>query len=256
MAVGGAQVTLDRIGHSYERSGRRLAVLSDISVDVAPGQCLAIVGPSGSGKSTLLNLMMGRLTPSEGKLQLALGSGQPVRRGVVFQEPTLLPWLTAFENVRLPLELEGRLDNADTRVSEILARVGLGSFADYKPGQLSGGMQSRVALARALVTDPELLLLDEPFANLDEATSEDILVDMAELAKASGATVVLITHSLTQAVFLANRILVLARVPGKARGDFTIDIPVPRDRAFLNDPRLHELVHQVRSTLREAVRAG
>src|SRR5262249_33686611 len=152
-----------------------------------PGECLAIVGPSGSGKSTLLNMMMGRLTPTQGKIEIAAATGQPVRRAVVFQQPTLLPWLTTLENVRLPLELENRLDSAaEARVADILARVGLRDFAGYKPSRLSGGMQSRVALARALVTDPELLLLDEPFADLDEATCEDIIVDMARLAESSG----------------------------------------------------------------------
>jgi NitT/TauT family transport system ATP-binding protein len=247
-----ALIRFNGVGHAYQHSGHVVPVLDDVNFDVAPGQCLAIIGPSGSGKSTLLGMMTGRISPTNGSVTIETESGRSPRCSMVFQEPTLMPWLTAAENVRLPLELEGR-DSSGAQADELLKRVGLADFGAFKPAQLSGGMQSRVALARALVTNPELLLLDEPFSNLDEATSEDMLIDLTTLAEASGASVVLISHSLAQAAYMADRVLVMSARPGRVYADLTFDAPRPRRREFLDDATFHAFVQQLRVALREAV---
>ncbi len=252
----GARVRFERVGHSYGQSDHSLNVLDDISFEVAPGETLAIVGPSGSGKSTLLKLLMGRMTPSRGQVEVTSTRGEAAKRAVVFQEPTLLPWLSAADNVRLPLELEGRLDGADERVRNALTRTGLGDFAAFRPTQLSGGMQSRVALARGLVSDPDILLLDEPFSDLDEATSEDMMIDLASLFEQARVTAVMVTHSLVQAAYLADNVIVLSARPGRISTTHKIDGPRPRTRAYLDDQRLHTAVQTLRRSLRDAIHAS
>ncbi len=252
----GAQLRFRGLGHNYDVGGTPSTVLSAVDLDLSPGARLAIVGPSGSGKSTMMKIMMGLVTPTNGVVQIEAADHSLPRRAVVFQDPTLLPWLTALENVVLPLELgAGSASNVE-RASRELDRVGLLPFANYLPAALSGGMQSRVALARALVVDPELLLLDEPFADLDEATSEDLVVTMSALVEESGATVVMITHSLIHAAYLADRVLVLSARAGGVYQDIRIEGPRPRYREFLDDRDFQTSVQRLRVALREAVHAG
>jgi ABC-type nitrate/sulfonate/bicarbonate transport system ATPase subunit len=244
------------VGHSFVRLDHPLPVLADISFEIGPGETLAIVGPSGSGKSTLLNLIMGRVKPTHGRVEITASPGVPVRRAVVFQEPTLLPWLSAFDNVRLPLELEGRLDRADDRVRDSLARAGISDFAQFNPAQLSGGMQSRVALARGLVNQPNLLLLDEPFGDLDEATSEEMMIDLAAQLEQDRITAAIVTHSLSQATYLADQVLVLHTRGRGIAASLRLKGPRPRRRGYLDDSAFHTSMQQLRKALREAINAA
>ena len=249
-------MTFHGVSHAYYRNGRSAHVLSNISFDVAPGETLAVIGPSGSGKSTLLNLIVGRLKPSTGHVEVTTEQDSPPRRAFVFQAPTLLPWLTAFQNVRLPLELEECLDGVDTRVREALRRVGLEKFGEYKPGQMSGGMQSRVALARGLITRPNLLLLDEPFNDLDEATCDDMLVDLGRLISEERVTSVIVTHSLKQAAYLADHVVVLSAQNG---GEIVSRHHIERrqrDHSHLDTPEFDATVRLLRDSLRNAIRVS
>ncbi len=207
--------------------------LDRFDLEVARGEFLSLLGPSGCGKSTVLRLVAGLAAPTGG--QVARPDG--VRIGVVFQEPTLMPWASAFDNVRLPLRLAGR-GAAEVRdeVMAVLARVGLADFAHAFPRELSGGMRMRVSIARALVTRPELLLLDEPFAALDEITRGRLDDDLLELWREHGLTVVFVTHSVYEAVYLSTRVAVLAGRPGRVVESIGIDVP-ERGDAFRADPR-------------------
>lgn len=252
----GARVRFHKVGHEFKHASGTVRVLNGISFDIAQGETLAIVGPSGSGKSTLLKMIIGSLAPSSGSVEVTVPQGGPLRRAIVFQSPTLLPWLSALENVRLPLELEGRLDGAADRARRVLERVGLARFADFKPDQLSGGMQSRVALARGLVTQPNLLLLDEPFSDLDEATSEDMMVDFAQLIEDAHVTAVIVTHSLKQAGFFADQAIVLgARAGGEIVARHRFSGQRPRRREYLATPEFSASIQLLRDSLRDAIHA-
>lgn len=249
----GARIQLHNVSHAFVRSGATLEVLRGVEINVDAGETLAIVGPSGSGKSTLLSLIMGRLKPTSGRVEIWDKNGKRPKLGVVFQDPALLPWLNAMENVLLPLELEGRLGAAGFKVRDALAKTHLTDFAEFRPRQLSGGMQSRVALARALVNQPDLVLLDEPFGSLDEATSEAMMIELAQLIEDTGATAILITHSLIQATYLADRVAVLSSRPGRVAEIVKIDRARPRSPEFIEHPSFNASVQTLRRSLREAV---
>lgn len=227
-----AVIALHGIGKSF-RNG--VEALAGVELAVGKGDFLTLLGPSGCGKSTLLRILAGLIEPSSGRI---VHHEDLLRRvGFVFQEPTLMPWATAWSNVYLPLRLagEGRR-SAGPRVSAALESVGLGGFAEAYPRQLSGGMRMRVSIARALVTDPELLLLDEPFAALDEFTRFRLNEDLLQLWRERGCTVVFVTHSVFEAVFLSNRIVVMTPRPGRIVADCTIDLPYPRLRDLRTSP--------------------
>ncbi|GHB38264.1 nitrate/sulfonate/bicarbonate ABC transporter ATP-binding protein [Pseudovibrio japonicus] len=194
-------------------------------LDVRAGEFLSILGPSGCGKSTILRLISGLEEPSAGQI---IRSGQD-EVGFVFQEPTLLPWATVSDNVYWPLKVKGvsRRDAKD-RVEEALEMVGLSSFADNMPSELSGGMKMRVSIARALVTKPKLLLMDEPFAALDEITRNKLNDDLLELKSTHDWTILFVTHSVYESVFLSSRIVVMAAGPGRITHDMRLDAPYPR----------------------------
>jgi NitT/TauT family transport system ATP-binding protein len=205
---------------------------------VQPGEFVTLLGPSGCGKSTLLNMIAKLVEPSAGKL-LWWGSGhdhvgEPGRKLVmVFQDATLMPWARVQANVRLPLDLAGIEKNtSDQRVAEALALVGLNGFERHYPRQLSGGMQMRTSIARALVTDPNLLLMDEPFGALDEFTRNKLDADLIELWWKKKLTVLFVTHSIYEAVFLSTRVVVMAARPGRVLKEVAIDEPHPRKDAF------------------------
>jgi NitT/TauT family transport system ATP-binding protein len=204
--------------------------LSGLNLEIRSGEFLALLGPSGCGKSTVLRLLTGLTNPSQGHIAWAC---EKPEFGFVFQEPTLTPWSDVFSNVWLPLRLAGvSKEKARPRVEEALASVGLANFAKSYPRQLSGGMKMRVSIARALVTRPSVLLMDEPFAALDEITRLRLNDDLAELQAALGATVVFVTHSVFESVYLADRIVVMAARPGRAVAEINVDAPPQRKEGF------------------------
>jgi NitT/TauT family transport system ATP-binding protein len=207
--------------------------LGPIDLEVARGEFVAVLGPSGSGKSTLLRLVGGLIEPSSGTVQIAGMLPAAARSahayGIVFQRPVLFDWRTVAANVWLPLELSGvPPDERTSRAAEVLEAVGLSGTGDMRPWQLSGGMQQRVGLARALVAGPRVLLLDEPFASLDEVTRERLEEHLRELANAAGLTALLVTHDIEEAVFLADRVVVLSPGPGTVAE--VVDVPLGPDR--------------------------
>lgn len=208
-----------------------VVALDGIDLDVPPGQFLAILGPSGCGKSTLLRLIAGLDEPQAGTVSIVGTAERSPRRALayVFQDAHLLPWRTVRDNVALPLELAGvRKPDRLAAAADAIARVGLADAAGRYPNQLSGGMRMRVSLARALVTRPRLLLLDEPFAALDEITRQHLDEQLRELWQGTGMTVIFVTHSTSEAVFLAERAVVMTRRPGRVIADHRIDLPAQR----------------------------
>jgi NitT/TauT family transport system ATP-binding protein len=216
-----------QVGHRFG-SGSGRAALSALDLDVIPGEFLTLLGPSGCGKSTALRMAAGLLNPSVGRVDRACG----IRTGFVFQEPTLMPWASVFDNVWLPLRLGGRSAvQAQDEVMQVLAWVGLDDVARAYPRELSGGMRMRVSIARALVIRPQLLLLDEPFAALDEITRTRLDEDLLRIHQTHGLTVMFVTHSVNEAVFLSTRIAVFSASPGRVIASLPVTAPV-RDEAF------------------------
>jgi NitT/TauT family transport system ATP-binding protein len=204
--------------------------LANVSLDVQPGEFLSVVGPSGCGKSTLLRLIAGLIQPSAGTIDWPAGRAD---LGFVFQEPTLMPWATALANVALPLKLHGvARSEREARSAKSLGQVGLKGFERAWPRELSGGMKMRVSIARALVTEPRLLLMDEPFAALDEITRHRLNADLLDLWQRTGVTIVFVTHSVFESVFLSQRIAVMAARPGRVLSELSIAASYPRSTAF------------------------
>lgn len=227
----------------YDR-GRALGPLS---LEIGAGETLALVGPSGCGKSTALRLLAGLEAPTLGEVVRTTGRGETA---VVFQAPTLAPWLSARANVALPLELAGTpRGEAHERADAALARVGLSDAEAARPAQLSGGMAMRVSLARALVTEPKLLLLDEPFAALDEITRRALADDILSLWAASKPAIVFVTHNVAEAVYMASRIVVMTRGPGRIAADFGVEGPMPRPANFRTTAAFRGTVEAVSGAL-------
>ncbi len=232
--------------------------LAGVNLAVGRGQFVSIVGPSGCGKSTLLRLIAGLMTPTAGQLMVA---GQPpriarrasTRLSFVFQDPTLLPWRTVEQNVRLPLELEHSAPaKRGPRVAAALELVGLADFARRWPNELSGGMRMRVSLARALVTEPELLLLDEPFGALDDITRQALNDELMQLWFKRRWTGVFVTHNIAEAVFLSERIVVMSPRPGRIVADVAVPFAMPRDASLRSQADFARLTGEVSSWLRRA----
>jgi NitT/TauT family transport system ATP-binding protein len=238
------------------RSGQGdLPALEDVSLEVRGGEFVAIVGPSGCGKSTLLRILGGLLAPTAGAVYL---DGEPLsspQRQVayVFQNVNLLPWRTVLRNVLLPLEVAGTgRAEALRRAENVLALVGLEAFADLYPRELSGGMAQRVAIARALVAQPELLLLDEPFGALDALSREQMNLELLRIWRARRVTAVMVTHDLQEAIFLADRVLVMSSRPGQIQADISVDLPRPRTLEVMYTEFFGALSRRVREVIREA----
>ncbi len=226
---------------------RGVPALGPISLEVTAGESLALIGPSGGGKSTALRLLAGLEPPSRGRVVRDLG---PTDTAVVFQAPTLMPWADALANVALPLELSGVPHaQARARAAEALAAVGLRGTEAKTPAQLSGGMAMRVSVARALAPRPRLLLMDEPFAALDEITRRRLADDVLALWKASGAALVFVTHSVEEAVYMGARVVALTGGPGRVAGEVAVDGPLPRPPGFRADPRFRQTVERASALL-------
>jgi NitT/TauT family transport system ATP-binding protein len=238
-------------GVEVDYPGRGRA-LGPFSLNLEPGEIVALVGPSGCGKSTAMRLLGGLEAPTRGEVVRAPGRGETA---VVFQAPTLAPWLSARANAALPLELAGAArEAAAKRADEALARVGLSGAEAARPAQLSGGMAMRVSLARALVTDPRLLLLDEPFAALDEITRRALADDVLALWAASRPAIVFVTHNVEEAVYMASRVVVMTTGPGRIAGELVIDGPLPRPPGFRAMPEFRATAEQVSQLLAGAAR--
>jgi NitT/TauT family transport system ATP-binding protein len=244
----GARVDVVDVSHRFDFDGKALPVLNRVSLRIAPNELVSLLGPSGCGKSTLLRLVAGLETPTIGTIS-ADGdriTGPHPSRVVMFQDPTLYPWRTVKANVSLGLEARGLLRRQAHRVDEALQLVGLTQFATAYPHQLSGGMAQRVSLARALVNDPKLLLLDEPLGKLDSMTRMTMQQELVALWQRSGFTGLLVTHDVEEAVFMSNRVIVLSDRPATIKADIRIDLPFPRHRG---DPRLAELRRKILGVL-------
>ena len=216
-----------------KRFASGLQALSGTSLRVAPGEFVTLIGPSGCGKSTVLRLAAGLEAPSAGRIGAPALANESAQTAFVFQEPTLMPWASVFDNVWLPLRLAGASRSAARAdVEAVLAAVGLSEFAAAFPNELSGGMKMRVSIARALAVQPSILLMDEPFGALDEFTRNKLDSDLYQLWQQRGFTVVFVTHSIYEAVFLSSRVVVMAARPGRVIADVAIDAPPQRDEAY------------------------
>jgi NitT/TauT family transport system ATP-binding protein len=252
-----ALVALRGVGKTFASGTHALAGLD---LEVRAGEFLALLGPSGCGKSTALRIIAGLTKPTDGTVEwppAADAAASESRIGFVFQEPTLMPWATVFDNVLLPLRL-GRAPagEAAARVEAALARVGLQEFGRAFPRELSGGMRMRVSIARALVVEPALLLLDEPFAALDEITRFRLNNDLLTLWQALRITIVFVTHSVFESVYLASRIVVMAARPGRVFGELAIDPPYPRDQNFRMSAEYAAFRRRASEALAQAMAAG
>ena len=248
-----AKLVVDGITKWYRTGAANVHALDDISLEIGNGEFVCLVGASGCGKSTLLDIMAGLTKADAGRV---LADGEPVvgpgrQRLVMFQEPALFPWLTAFGNVMFGLKLRDDLSNRERReiAWEHLALVGLDEFAYANIHELSGGMKQRVALARALAPDPQVLLMDEPFAALDAMTRDQLYGDIQRIWSESGKTIVFVTHDVREAVCLGDRVLLMSPRPGHIGREFKISLPRPRD---INSPALAELAAQTAAALKEA----
>jgi NitT/TauT family transport system ATP-binding protein len=242
--VRGTRLTIRDVSHQFALHGRPLPVLDRLSFSIGRGEFVAILGPSGCGKSTLLRLVAGLDFPSAGSLAT---EGEPIEgpdpsRVVVFQDPTLYPWRTVWRNVALGLEAQGLVRTHRERVEDALRLVGLEGFANAYPHQLSGGMSQRAALARALVNDPKLLILDEPLGQLDSLTRITMQSELVSLWQRAGFTALLVTHDVEEALFLAGRVIVLSERPARIKAQIVNARPHPRHRG---DPHLVELRREV-----------
>ncbi len=213
-----------------------IVALDGMTLDVRGGDFISLLGPSGCGKSTALRLIAGLMQPTSGRIAWQ-AEQQPGDLGVVFQEPTLMPWATVAQNVWLPFRLRGRSYNdVKDEVLGVLKLVGLEKFLTAYPRELSGGMKMRVSIARAMVTRPKLILMDEPFAALDEITRFKLNDDLLDLKARIGCTVIFVTHSVFESVFLSDRIVVMAARPGRVQAELTVDTPYPRAEEFRTSP--------------------
>lgn len=232
--------------------------LQDINLEIAEGEFISLIGPSGCGKSTLMRLIGDLIQPTDG--ELLVNGKAPARArldrdyGMVFQAATLYEWRSVTKNVQLPLEIMGySKSERQKRAQAMLEMVELGAFAKHFPWQLSGGMQQRVSIARALAFDPSVLLMDEPFGALDEFTRERMNLELLKIWEQTGKTIIFVTHSISEAVFLSNRIVVMSPRPGRVTEIVSNTLPYPRDFNTRNGPAYHGLVAKVRDLLRDAV---
>ena len=257
---GDVAVRVNGVGHQFGEAGETQYVraLADTSLDIRRGELLCLIGPSGCGKSTLLNVIGGLMEPTSGSVEV---SGKPLRGprpneiAFVFQENALFPWNTVEENIRLGMLFQGvPKSEHEPRTRKSLEAVGLADFARHYPGQLSGGMRQRAALARALALQTGILLMDEPFGALDEQTRMILGEDLSVLLARSGKTIVFVTHSLGEAVFLADRVAVFSARPGTIKKIISVDEPHPRNPSFVTSEKFTELRNELYALLHDEIR--
>ncbi|MEQ9368851.1 MAG: ABC transporter ATP-binding protein [Coleofasciculus chthonoplastes F3-SA18-01] len=253
-------ITLSQVNKFFENG---IQALKNLNLTISPGEFISLVGPSGCGKSTLLRIIAGLTTQNSGTIQWrdqpSYSPGNPTDQeslAFVFQEPALMPWATVRGNVRLPLKLTGMpKKDADYAIKEALQLVGLERFAKSYPRQLSGGMKMRVSIARALVTSPTVLLMDEPFGALDDITRTQLNVELLSLWRQQHWTIIFVTHNIYEAVYLSNRVVVMAPSPGRVISDITIEEPYPRSEAFRTSVDYVQYCQQVASELSKGMMA-
>ena len=247
-------VSIRRVSKQF--SNGTLAV-RDVDLDLASGEFVSLLGPSGCGKSTLLRMIAGLGEVSAGTIEWpgsTVTGSHGSDLGFVFQEPTLMPWSTALANVMIPLKLKGvARGEGEARAAEMLANVGLEGFEKSYPRELSGGMKMRVSIARALVTEPRILLMDEPFAALDEITRHKLNDDLLRLWERQGFTAIFVTHSVFESVYLSQRIVVMAARPGRVMASLKVDAPYPRDELFRTSAEYGRLCRMASDTLKKAI---
>jgi NitT/TauT family transport system ATP-binding protein len=243
-------VSLRSVSKTFDSGTQAIAALD---LDVRGGEFLSLVGPSGCGKSTALRIIANLIAPTTGSVEWP--GGKP-EIGFVFQEPTLMPWRSTLDNVRLPLELKGiARGDAEARSRNALARVGLGEFEKAYPRELSGGMKMRVSIARAIAAHPKLLLMDEPFAALDELTRQSLNDDLLKLAREDGITVIFVTHSVYESAYLSDRVVVMTPRPGRVTADIAITQPRERSAAYRLTPQFTDAAGKISSALGHAMAA-
>jgi NitT/TauT family transport system ATP-binding protein len=246
-----AEIIVDQVSMRFGKKGQEVTALQDVSFEIYRNEFVSLLGPSGCGKSTLLRLMADLLEPTSGTITIQDDHPREVRLrrkfGIVFQNPTLFEWRTVKENIELPLEVLGERKSQYTPLIErLLEMVGLSSFRNYYPWQLSGGMQQRVAIARALSLDPPILFMDEPFSALDEFTKEKLQLELLEIKKQTNKTIVFVTHSIPEAVFLSDRVIVLSAHPGRVHSV----VEMIREEGDLSHIRESAHFHEMTRTVR------
>jgi len=247
-------VTLENVSHCYMTDeGKSVQALKDVSFSIEKNEFVAVVGPSGCGKSTLLRLLSGLLKPTQGSVNIF---GVPVTEprdevGIVFQQPTLLPWLNVKDNVLFPIKHKfGRISNQDKiQADSLIEMVGLKDFSSRMPSELSGGMQQRVGIARALLLNPDILIMDEPFSALDALTREEMGFDLLRIWNESPKTVLFITHSISEAVLLADKVLIMSPRPGRLSEEIKVDLPRPRSAETVREALFSEYVDRIRQQI-------
>ena len=255
------EVTIRDLGKVYSsRGGEDVVALEGVSADIASGEFVTLVGPSGCGKSTLLDILARLIPQTSGSVSFGNGdapAASSTRVGLVFQKPVLLPWRTAVENVYLPAQLgkeppeRSQGTQLRERADELLELVGLSHFAEKYPWELSGGMQQRVSIARALLLDAEVMCMDEPFAALDEFTREQMHIELLRVWERQGFTGIFVTHNIFESAFLSDRVLVMTPRPGRVVAEVSIDLPRPRDKGMIGTVGFSENVRRIRDVMSE-----
>ena len=246
-----ASLDFDRVTQVFDKRGDKLVALLEVSLKARRGEFISLVGPSGCGKSTMLKIIAGLLAPTAGTVHL---EGRRITEprpeiGFMFQTSTLFPWRNVTRNITLPLEIAREDGDWEQRVAEVIDLVQLNGFENHYPRELSGGMQQRVALSRLLISDPELMLLDEPFGSLDEFTREHLNAELARIVEHAGKTTIFVTHNIPEAVFLSDRVAVMGTSPGRILEMLDVDLPRPRVPASRLHPEYAKTVYRIREIL-------
>jgi NitT/TauT family transport system ATP-binding protein len=251
-------VSVNGVSKTYEtRRGEKVLAIGEVNLHLAQEEFVSLIGPSGCGKSTLLHVAAGLLKPTTGEV-LVRGENRPIRAeefGMVFQDAVLFPWLTIRQNIEMPAEVL-RIPKAvyKPRATELIELVGLAGFGDMYPRELSGGMQQRAAIARALVHDPKLILMDEPFGALDALTREKMNIELLRIWQLTRKSIVFVTHNISEAVLLSDRVIVMTARPGQVKEIIPIDIPRPRSLSLIGDPRFGAYTERIRALFDETRR--
>ena len=247
------EIEFEHVSMRYQTDAAEVLALEDVSVNIQKGEFVSLLGPSGCGKTTLLRIMADLIQPTSGEVKIAGETAKEARLaqkyGIVFQSPVLYDWRKVKQNISLPLEMMGMTKiEKEKRIHNLLELVGLEKFKDKYPWQLSGGMQQRVAIARALAMEPEILLMDEPFSALDEFSRERLNEELLSIWSKFENTVVFVTHSISEAIFLSDRVFVLSPHPGRLSAIVEIDLPRPRTKEMRNSPEFYQLISDIRSS--------